>query len=175
MVSEVKIIHGSPGVGSVLKRNEVNEFLSRKINIQIATIDEKGYPNIQPTWFYYDDNEEIIFVSTYKLSKKVANIQQNPNFYFSIDEDIDPHWCVKGKASVKISNEPLVNVPIAEKIIKKYLGSLDDPLALEMLELAKTKEAVVLEIKPKFFSTWNHSIVNIPEIKKEIEKRAKDG
>ncbi len=155
----VKIIHGSPGVGSVLKRNEVNEFLSRKINIQIATIDEKGYPNIQPTWFYYDENEEIIFVSTYKLSKKVANIQQNPNFYFSIAEDNDPHWCAKGKADVKISQESLVNADIVEKIVMKYLGSVDDPFAKELIDMAKNKETVVLEIKPKFFSTWNHSMV----------------
>jgi hypothetical protein len=33
---------------------EVTNFLESKLNIQIATIDEEGYPIIQPVWFMYD-------------------------------------------------------------------------------------------------------------------------
>jgi nitroimidazol reductase NimA-like FMN-containing flavoprotein (pyridoxamine 5'-phosphate oxidase superfamily) len=35
---------------------EVNNFLESKLNIQIATIDEEGYPVIHPTWFVYNKN-----------------------------------------------------------------------------------------------------------------------
>jgi nitroimidazol reductase NimA-like FMN-containing flavoprotein (pyridoxamine 5'-phosphate oxidase superfamily) len=37
-----------------MTREETEKFLEGKLNLQIATIDEKGEPNIQPVWFYYD-------------------------------------------------------------------------------------------------------------------------
>jgi hypothetical protein len=36
---------------------EVNNILESKLKMQIATIDEEGYPMIQSTWFLYDDKE----------------------------------------------------------------------------------------------------------------------
>jgi hypothetical protein len=33
---------------------EINNFLESKLNLQIATIDEEGYPMIQLTWFLYE-------------------------------------------------------------------------------------------------------------------------
>ncbi|TLX83951.1 MAG: hypothetical protein E6L04_07880 [Thaumarchaeota archaeon] len=35
----------------VVNENEVSNFLESKLNLQLATIDGKGDPNIQPVWF----------------------------------------------------------------------------------------------------------------------------
>ena len=40
-----------------MTREETERFLESNLNLQIATIDEKGDPNIQPVWFYYDKDE----------------------------------------------------------------------------------------------------------------------
>ncbi|MDQ3970572.1 MAG: pyridoxamine 5'-phosphate oxidase family protein, partial [Thermoproteota archaeon] len=41
---------------------EVTNFLQQsKLNIQIATIDEEGYPVIQPVWFVYDKESDKIY------------------------------------------------------------------------------------------------------------------
>jgi len=37
---------------------EVSNFLERKLNLQLATIDGKGDPNIQPVWFEYEKESE---------------------------------------------------------------------------------------------------------------------
>jgi general stress protein 26 len=42
--------------------------------LQMSTIDEKGEPNIQPAWFYYNKNREKLLVTTAKVSKKTKNL-----------------------------------------------------------------------------------------------------
>ena len=81
-----------PGMTS----EEVDRFLESKLNLQLATIDEQGWPNIHPVWFYYD--------------KSI-----------------------------------------------KYLGTLDHTVAKMITEGAKRGEVILIEISPKFFSTWDYS------------------
>ena len=37
-----------------MNEQEVINFLQSKLNLQLATIDENGDPNIQPVWFDYE-------------------------------------------------------------------------------------------------------------------------
>ena len=39
----------------------------------------------------------------------------------------------------------------------KYLGTLDHPIAKMITESSKKGENVLIEIGPKFFSTWDYS------------------
>jgi len=41
--------------------------------------------------------------------------------------------------------------------MKKYLGSLEHPMAKELVSLAKRGESVAIEISPLYFSTWDDS------------------
>ena len=48
-----RIINASPEFGKSLTEQEINDFLtSSKLNIHLGTIDDNGYPNIHPTWYY---------------------------------------------------------------------------------------------------------------------------
>jgi hypothetical protein len=50
-----------PGMRGPITETEIEKFLESRLNIQLATIDENGYSNIQPTWFYYDrDSEKLM-------------------------------------------------------------------------------------------------------------------
>lgn len=62
---------------------------------------------------------------------------------------------VKGKGKAKISENPKDNLPIVEKIMTKYLGSVDHPTAKSILDTAKSGKSVLLEITPSYFSTWD--------------------
>jgi general stress protein 26 len=124
--------------------------------MQIATIDEEGYPMIQPTWFLYDNKESKIYTATQKIAKKVQNIRRNPDkIYFSIDDENYPYKGVKGRAVATISEDIQKNLPIVEKINIKYLGTLEHPLAKMIIENTKSGAEVVIEINPKFFSAWD--------------------
>jgi hypothetical protein len=39
----------------------------------------------------------------------------------------------------------------------RYWGSLEHPMALALRDELKTGEAIILEISPRYFSTWDYS------------------
>jgi general stress protein 26 len=141
---------------NTVTETEVNNFLESGLNMQIATIDEEGYPMIQPTWFLYDNKESKIYTATQKMAKKVQNIRRNPDkIYFSIDDENYPYKGVKGRGVATISQDIQKNLPIVEKINIKYLGTLEHSLAKMIIENTRNGAEVVIEITPKFFSAWD--------------------
>jgi general stress protein 26 len=152
----VDATHEIPG----MTREEADIFLESKLNLQISTLDEKGEPNIQPVWFYYDKDQGKLLITTSKLAKKAQNLRRKPTIYFSIDyENYDgnlPPKGVKGKGTATIVEDPNRIVPQADRISMKYLGTLDHPVAKMITEGAKNGEIVLVEISPKFFSTWDY-------------------
>jgi general stress protein 26 len=152
----LKVIQALPGMPKPVTETEVNNLLQSKLNIQIATLDEDGYPVIQPTWFLYDNDSGKIYTGTAKMTRKVQNIRRNPdNIYFSIDDEKYPYKGVKGRAGARISEDIQKNLSIVEKINLKYLGTLEHPLAKRLMENTRNGIEVIIEITPKFFSAWD--------------------
>jgi general stress protein 26 len=154
----LKVIQALPGMPKPVTESEVNNFLQSKLNIQIATIDEEGYPMIQPIWFLYDYESGKIYTGTQKMTRKVQNIRRNPDkIYFSIDDENYPYKGVKGRGVARISEDIQKNLSIVEKINLKYLGTLEHPLAKRLMENTGNGTEVIIEITPKFFSAWDFS------------------
>src|SRR6266511_8272 len=125
----MKIVNATSEIPG-MTREEVERFLESESILQIATIDEKGEPNIQPVCFYYDKDGEKLLITTSKLAKKIQNLRNKPTIYFSIDDENPPYKGVKGKGIATIVEEdPNRIVPQADKISMKYLGTLDHPVA----------------------------------------------
>jgi PPOX class probable F420-dependent enzyme len=150
----MKIVAASSSIPS-MTRDEAEKFLESKLTLQLATTDEKGEPNIQPVWFYYDKDEGKLLIITSKVAKKTQNLRNRPTIYFSIDDANPPYKGVKGKGNATIVEDPNRIVLQAEKISIKYLGTLDHPAAKEMADRSKNGEGILVEISPKFFSTWD--------------------
>ena len=151
----MKIISATSEIPSMTKE-EAEKFLENKLNLQLATIDEQGDPNIQPVWFYYDKDEEKLWINTSKFAKKTQNILKRSTIYFSIDDENPPVRGVKGKGIATIIDDLKIVVPLGEKISLKYLGTLDHPIAKMISEDSKKGGIVLVEISPKFFSTWDY-------------------
>ena len=150
----MKIIDANPDIPG-MTMDEANLFLENKLNLQLATVDDKGDPNIQPVWFYYDKNEEKLYIMTGKMTKKIQNVRQRPNIYFCIEDGNSPYKGVKGKGIATISDNLVTVIPVAEKIIIKYIGTLEHPMAKAIGERYESGEGIIIEITPKFFSTWD--------------------
>ena len=88
---------------------------------------------------------------THNIIKK-----HKPVVYFSIDDENLPYKGVKGKGIVTIVDDPDRVVPQADRISMKYLGTLDHPIAKMITDSSKKGDVVVIEISPKFFSTWDY-------------------
>ena len=149
----MKVISAIAGTPS-MSEEEVNSFLENKLNLQIGTIDDDGDPNIQPVWFNYDRYREKFLIITPKATKKIKNLRIRPNVYFSIDDENLPYKGVKGKGIATVLDDPVRTVPEAKKIYMKYLGTLDHPIPRMILESVQKGNHVIIEINPKFFSTW---------------------
>jgi general stress protein 26 len=154
----LKIINADPVFGTPLSEQETRDFLTTRIlNVHLGTVDEKGHANIHPVGYYYDTSKDKMYVQTSKQSRKIYNLRKNEMIYFCIDDPNPPYKGVRGKGSVKIHEDVNFNLPIIEKILLRYLGNLEDPMAQALLEMQKKGESVVLEITPKYYSTWDYS------------------
>ena len=131
--------------------------MAGRLNIHLGTVDEKGYANVHPAWYLYDPLKELIYVETSKQAKKTYNLRKNENVYFCMDDPNPPYKGVRGKGRVKIHEDINFNVPIAEKLMIKYLGNIKHPMAQALLDMQKKGQSVVLEISPKYYSTWDYS------------------
>ena len=154
----LKILDGSAGYGKALSEQDIKDFLTTKIlNVHLGTVDESGHANIHPAWYYYDDSKEKIYVETGRHSKKMENLSRNNTIYFCIDDPSPPYKGVRGKGNVEVHRDVNFNVLIAQKIHLRYLGNLEHPISHELMDAIKEGQSVVLEISPKYYSTWDYS------------------
>jgi general stress protein 26 len=156
----MKILKAIPDVPS-MTMEEAERFLESKLNLQFATVDNKGDPNIQPVWFYYDKNKEKLFILTGKNTKKSQNVREKPVIYFCIEDGNSPYRGVKGKGIATIYDNLQTVISLSNKMIIKYLGTLDNPMAKAISERSKSGEGIIIEITPKFFSTWDFGKMSI--------------
>jgi len=154
----MRIFNASPGFGAPLTENEVIKFLTNsKLNIHIGTVDKKREPNIHPTWYYFDNTSNRFYIETSKQSRKTENLHTNNNIYYCVDDPNPPYKGVRGKGKVKIHEDINHNIPIAEKIMIRYLGSLEHPMAKALMSSVKNGDSVILEVSPSYYSTWDYS------------------
>jgi Pyridoxamine 5''-phosphate oxidase. len=120
-------------------------------------VDEKGEPSVIPTGYYFDMNSNKIFITTGKSSKKVHNLRTTGNILsYCIDNPNPPYKGVRGKGKVKIHEDINHNIPITEKIMTRYVESLENPMAKWVLDETKKGNLIILEITPSYYSTWDY-------------------
>ncbi len=153
----MKIINASePSLGSSMTEEETRNFLSnKKLFARIGSIDKKGDPNVHPVWYYFYNDK--IYFETGKDARKAQNIKKRSKIYFCIDDDKTPYKGVRGKGVATILQDVNTSLPIVEKLLIKYTGSLDNKMAKFLFNSVKSGESVVIEITPLFFATWDHS------------------
>jgi uncharacterized protein YhbP (UPF0306 family) len=152
------ILNASPGFGTQLTEEEIKNLLGNsKLNLNNGTIDNKGDPNIHPTWYYFDATNNKFYIETYKGSKKIENLKIKNIVYYCVDDPNPQYKGVRGKGKVKIHEGINHNIPIAEKIMVKYLGSLAHPMATSLMGSVRDGNSVILEIIPSYYSTGDYS------------------
>jgi general stress protein 26 len=157
----MKIINAFPGVGEPMNEEETKNFMANNDNtllVRIGIIDEKGEANVIPLAYYFDSAINKIYINTLKTTKKVQSLRKNSVIAYCIDDPKFPFKGVRGKGTVKIHEDVSHNIDIAKKFIMKNIGSLDDPNAKWLLNEIENGNEVILEITPKYYSTWRAAV-----------------
>jgi uncharacterized pyridoxamine 5'-phosphate oxidase family protein len=126
--------------------------------MHIATIDDKGEPNVMVTAYYFDEPSEKIYVTTLKNSKKVQHLKNKNIISYCIDDPNRPYKGVRGKGTVKILDDIQQNIPLAKKFLMKLTGNLDNPIAKWLIAELEKGDEIILEITPRHFSTWRSAM-----------------
>ena len=79
------------------------------------------------------------------------------SYILSVDDPNPPYKGIRGKGTARILEEVNFNLDIWERIMARYIGNLEDPMAIALKDELKKGNAIVLEISPKYFSTWDYS------------------
>lgn len=140
--------------GSAMTERETVEFLQNEpLLMRIGVVDTDGYPLVHPVWFIYE-NEKFLLVSE-RQSTKVKTLQKNNKVYFLVDKVTKENGpCgVRGRGEAKVVDDARYTQEVTRKQLLRYMGSLEGPVAKQMMESAKT-DTVVIEVYPKFLGTW---------------------
>ena len=108
---------------------------------------------------FFDSNNDKLYIESGRESKKTRNLRRNNIIYYCIDDDNIPYKGVRGKGTVRISEDVDYNLVIVERIVVKYLGSIEHPMSQTIIGSIRNNEAIIIEITPKFYSTWDHGKV----------------
>ena len=135
---------------------EVEEFLhANKSPLKLGILDKFGDPIIHPLWYYYDHGTFYIVTAT--DSKKLENVGRKNKVYFCVDTDTRPYKGVKGKGTLKTVTNTSEAIKMGERILTKYLGSIENPLGKFLLPRLKSGKESLLTITPLYFSVWDDS------------------
>lgn len=118
------------------------EFLDGiKIPLRLACTTESGWPIVLSLWFVYRDGR--LYCATQESARVVEYLKNDPRCGFEIAEDRPPYCGVRGQAKARIHKD--IGVAILEKLLLRYLGSLENPLAQKLLSREDTEVAIELE------------------------------
>ena len=131
---------------------EMAHFLeATRIPVRLGCKTKSGWPLVVSLWFLHQDGR--IFCATQESARVVQYLKKEPRCGFEIAADQPPYCGVRGQAKSRI--DKTLGAEILEKLLIRYLGNLENPLAKNLLAKAETEVAIVLE--PVRVFTWDFS------------------
>ena len=133
----------------------MNVFLSRPLIARLATVSAKTLqPHVVPIW--YDWDGESLWISSYRSSRKIRDLEGNPLASVVIDVDeagADPRAVLfEGRVVLIDTPRPIVE-EISARIYRRYLGA-EGVLAAEPQEWLHSPENLLVQLKPSLIKSW---------------------
>ena len=132
----------------------IDKFLDRVLIARIATVDADNHPHVVPVWYGWDG--ESLWVSAFRSTQKVRNIQHNPMVSVAIDTTTDH---VDNQAVVLEGKAELVEGPrefLREQITwiyTRYLGE-EGVLKEEPQSWIEDDENLLIKLTPEKVMSW---------------------
>lgn len=128
-----------------------NYLQAIKIPLRLSCVDEAGWPVVLSLWFLYEDSS--FYCATPERAKVVSYLRREPRCAFEVAADEPPYCGVRGRAVATIDLE--TGWQILERLLVRYIGGTDNPLAETLL--SRDDPEVAIRLEPQTFHTWNFS------------------
>ena len=132
--------------------SSVETYLDRvQIPLRLACANQEGWPRVLSLWFYYEGGK--LYCATRATAHVVGWLENEPRCAFEIASDQPPYCGIRGKALATIDRG--LGGEVLERLITRYLGKADVPLARWLLKRKQAEVAIIL--KPISLHAWNYS------------------
>ncbi len=132
------------------------------IPIRLACVTQSGWPMVLSLWYLYEDG--LLKCATQSSARVVAYLRGEPRCAFEIAADLPPYCGVRGQGRAAIEAE--TGAAVLARLITRYVGNLDAPLARDLLRRSDGEVAIV--IRPIQVFAWDftdrmsHSFPDLP-------------
>ena len=132
--------------------SDIEDYLQEvRIPIRLSCTTGSGWPIVLSLWFLYEDG--YLYCATRDKARVVEYLTIEPRCGFEIARDQPPYCGVRGQALAEIDQTR--GAEKLKKLIIRYLGDLDNPLAKNLL--SRSEEEVAIRIRPVQIYTWNYT------------------
>lgn len=119
------------------------------IPVRLGCRTESGWPMVLSLWYLYQDG--LIKCATQDAARVVAYLRNDPRCAFEIAADVPPYCGVRGQGRAEIDETS--GAEVLERLLERYVGDLDAPLARQLLRRSDSEVAIV--IKPLQVFAWD--------------------
>jgi nitroimidazol reductase NimA-like FMN-containing flavoprotein (pyridoxamine 5'-phosphate oxidase superfamily) len=139
--------------GSLMTEDSMqNRYLQEiKIPLRLSCVDEAGWPVVLSLWFLYEGGS--FYCATPERARVVSYLRREPRCAFEVAADQPPYCGVRGRAVATIDRE--TGIQTLERLLIRYVGSTDNPLAEKLLN--RDEAEVTIRLEPQSFHSWNFS------------------
>jgi hypothetical protein len=120
-----------------------------KIPLRLSCLMESGWPAVLSLWYLFE--QDSFYCATPENARVVAYLRSEPRCSFEIASDLPPYCGVRGRAVASIDSDR--GDEILKRLLYRYIGGVDNPLAERLL--GRTDLEVAIRLDPKNFYTWN--------------------
>ena len=131
-----------------MKPEQIDEYLSRPMIADLATVNPDGSPHVAPVWFRWDG--DVVKVFTQTTAVKVRNIRQDARVSMSVAKQEAPYGYVIVNGTAEISDEGIPDEVRAMAI--HYKGEVEGEIYIR--QALQEMEFCLLTITPTKIIGW---------------------
>jgi len=132
--------------------SSIEHYLNQvKIPLRLACVDPNGWARVLSLWYLYEDG--LLYCATQNNAKVVAYLNHDARCSYEIAADTPPYCGVRGRATAELN--PAIGGRVLEKLLMRYVGSLETQLSQKLLSKQASEVAIVLT--PVTLHTWDYS------------------
>jgi PPOX class probable F420-dependent enzyme len=141
----------------IVRRAAVSDFLAKAHLARLATCNPNTLqPHVVPVWYEWDG--EFIWISSFRSTRKVREIEQNPLVSLAIDIPSEDNQApgVLFEGTAELITDPALGVERGTRIYTRYLGP-QGVLEPEPQSWLHDPEHLIIRLDPQRVYVWGIS------------------